>query len=358
MSGRGTQSAEAGAFMRAEISEQPGRWLDLLAGQRAALEAAALLLRDGARAGIIFVARGSSDHAAMYGQYLAQVTLGVPAYLASPSVSSVYGTNVFTADRLVIGISQSGSSPDLLATLQHARDAGAQIVAFTNDPSSPMARIANVHVALSAGPELSVAATKTYTAELVAQYVCIQLASGVGFDTVRATVERLAKEAESVIRSSRTNAPTVVDQLVEANRVLVIGRGYSMSTAKEAALKLMETCGIAASGWSAADAKHGPIGQIVESTPVFLLTSSLGEASVRDLIPGITEKRGRVRLVGSAEQDDDASATALRLPAGLPESCVPIVEIIPFQILALELALRLGRDPDRPIGLSKVTQTV
>lgn len=344
--------------MRSEISEQPDRWRELVSSQRMALESAARLLQEAGSAGVVFVARGSSDHAAMYGQYLAQVVLGIPAYLASPSVSSVYGTNVFGAERLVIGVSQSGSSPDLLATLRHAREAGAKILTLTNDSVSAMARIADVHVDLSAGPEISVAATKTYTAELVAQYACIQLASGVSFDHVREQVERLAEVAESVIRSSHAQAPALVDQLVEADRVLVIGRGYSMSTAKEAALKLMETCAVAASGWSAADAKHGPIGQIVNGTPVFLLTSSLGEASVRDLIPGITEKRGRITLVGSSAPDDYTDAASILLPPGLPETCVAAVEIIPFQVLALELALRLRRDPDRPLGLSKITQTL
>ncbi len=348
---------EPGALMRSEISEQPERWRDLLSSQRTALESAARLLRDAEGGGIVFVARGSSDHAAMYGQYLAQVVLGIPAYLATPSVSSVYGKNVFTAERLVVGISQSGSSPDLLVTLQHAREAGAQILTITNDATSPMARIADVHIDLRAGPELSVPATKTYTAELIGQYAWIHLAAGMSFNSLEIEVERLAVAAASVIRSSQAQAPVLVQELVDADRVLIIGRGYAMSTAKEAALKLMETCAIAASGWSAADAKHGPVGQIVSGTPVFLLTSSLGGASVRGLLPIITERMGRVILVGSLGSEDQADAAWIRLPASLPEGSLPVIEIIPFQVLALELALSLGRDPDRPVGLSKVTRT-
>lgn len=355
----GDVTGTPGALMRSEIMEQPAAWLRLVDSQRSAFEEARALITAGSTDTIVFVARGSSDHAAMYGQYLAQVVLGVPTFLATPSVSSVFERNVYSSRHLVIGVSQSGASPDLVSTLESARGAGARIIALTNDPGSPMGKLADVHIDLSAGPELSVAATKTYTAEILALYLLVKLTGGRSYDGLLADVRALAIQGEQVIARSVDAAASFANEFVSSDRVMVVGRGYSMSTAKEAALKLMETCSVAASGWSAADAKHGPLGQAVEGTPVFCLTSSSqGRESVLALIPDFEAKGARVFVLGSGEPATNATHPfANVLPADIKDDTAPLLEIIPFQLLALELSALLGRDPDRPAGLSKVTLT-
>jgi glutamine---fructose-6-phosphate transaminase (isomerizing) len=344
-----------GALMRAEIAEQPQRWLELVQ-RRSALDAAAALVTGRTPSSLVYAARGSSDHAALYAQYLTQSLLGVPAALATPSVSTMFGRDVFTSDMCVVAVSQSGASPDLVATLESARRRGAATVAFTNDAASPLAGLADVHVPLAAGPERSIAATKTYTAELLALNLWLRAVAGEPADATERSVAALAEHGREVIARSAELAQEVAVSMVHADRTMVIGRGYSVATAREAALKLMETCSLAASGWSAADAKHGPLASVTPGTPVFcLVAESTGRDSVDALVPDLQARGAQLHLVGS----DPGAAGSLAgvLPAELDDALVPVVGIIPFQQLALELALLRGMDPDRPLGLSKVTRT-
>ena len=284
---------EPGRNMRSEIAEQPDRWGILLDSQRDALLAAARLVTDGRVTSVVLVGRGSSDHAATYGQYLVEMVLGRPAGLATPSVTSLIGRDLFDSSTLVVAVSQSGSSPDLVATVASARRSGSPTLSITNDPASELARAADVHIDVCAGPELSVAATKSYTAELVALHAWVRLAAGETYDDVRGDVALGAAAARVVVERSVDVAGAAAAALVDADRVLVIGRGYSLATAKEAALKLIETCALAASGWSAADAKHGPLGQVVTGTPVFLLaTAEFGRDSVLVVAPDVRRAWG------------------------------------------------------------------
>jgi glutamine---fructose-6-phosphate transaminase (isomerizing) len=350
---------EPGRLMRAEIAEQPERWGILLDTQRDALLAAARLVIDGRVASVVLVGRGSSDHAAIYGQYLVEMVLGRPAGLATPSVTSLLGRDLFDSSTLVVAVSQSGSSPDLVATVESARRSGSPTLSLTNDATSDLARAADVHVDLCAGPELSVAATKSYTAELVALHAWVRLAAGEPFDVVRDDVAQAAAAAKVVVERSVGVARAAAAELVDADRVLIIGRGYSLATAKEAALKLIETCALAASGWSAADAKHGPLGQVVAGTPVFLLAASeFGRESVLVIAPDVVARGGRVFPVGVTVADLEGEQGFSHLFPVVHEALVPMLEIIPMQQLALELALLRGRDPDRPTGLTKVTRTL
>lgn len=345
--------------MRNEIAEQPQRWSELVASQRDALIMAGRWIASEDYDSLIFVARGTSDHAALYGQYLYQLEIGRPAYLAAPSVASVFGRNVFTPRNLVVAISQSGASPDLLATLQGASDSGARVIAITNSPDSAMATMADLHIALSAGPELSVAATKTYTAELISLFACVKLAAGWSMDEVESAVSVLAHYGGQLLGSFQPAVTSVAARFCDAERVLVIGRGLSMSSAKETALKLMETCRIAASGWSAADAKHGPIGQIVEGTPVILFTSSaIGAESVIALRPLLISLGAKLYAVGGIRHDAQSEKLIadLRLQP-IDDALLPVLEILPIQLIALELSLARGLDPDSPAGLLKVTVT-
>ena len=353
-----TPTEVPGELMRREIAEQPDRWLDLLADRRAVDEAGrftAQLREAGRLTGFAFAARGSSDHAAIYGQYLAQSLLGVPAAMATPSMATVYGRNVHAPNTCLVAVSQSGASPDLVATLESARSGGSPTIAFTNDPESPLARAADVHVSLAAGPERSVAATKTYTAELLALHLWLRAAAGHPASVVDEEIHALAGHGREVIRRSAELAPGLAERLAAADRAVLIGRAFGAATAREGALKLMETSSIAASGWSAADAKHGPLASVVPGTPVFCFVGEqAGRESVEALLPDLYGRGADVHLVGA-----DAAQPGLAgiLPPGVADALLPVLSIVPLQSLALELALRKGFDPDRPAGLTKVTRT-
>ncbi|WP_104090794.1 SIS domain-containing protein [Cryobacterium sp. N19] len=339
-----------GAHMRAEIAEQPDRWRDLITSQHEAIEAAAELIRGTDPELLVFAARGSSDHAAQYGQYLAHNLLGIPAMLATPSTVTAFGTTLRFPRSVILAVSQSGESPDLLATVRATGESGVPIVAFTNSAASSLAQLGDVHVGLAAGSELSVAATKTYTAELLALYTTISRASGVAWSDIIDAVDVAASAAADLIGGSAPIVAAWTDALLDADRVLIVGRGYSMSTAKEGALKLMETNSIAASGWSAADAKHGPLGQVIDGTPVIFLTASPGgRESVEAFKTDVGGLGGRALAI-------DETFPGLAWP-NLDPALIPLLEIIPLQQLALELALARGMDPDRPPGLLKITQT-
>lgn len=339
-----------GEHMRAEIAEQPDRWIDLIVNQREAIQSAAALIRTTDPELLVFAARGSSDHAAQYGQYLAHNLLHIPAMLATPSTFTAFGTALRFPRSLMLAVSQSGESPDLLATVRATNLAGVPVIAITNDPDSSLAKLGDIHVSLSAGPELSVAATKTYTAELVAIYAVLTQAAGASMDDTYQAVRTVASAAAVVIDGGSSVVSTWTESLIDAPRVLVVGRAYSMSTAKEGALKLMETNSIAASGWSAADAKHGPLGQVIPGTPViFLTTSPGGRESVEAFVDDVQGLGGRPIIL-------DPSFPGMSFP-GLDPALIPVLEIIPLQQLALMLSLARGLDPDRPAGLLKVTQT-
>lgn len=346
----GQDRFEAGAHMRTEIAEQPARWLDLLDHEQAKLLAAAELIRGIDPELLVFAARGSSDHAAMYGQYLAHNVLGIPAMLSTPSTVTAFGTRLNYPTSVMIAVSQSGESPDLLDTVRAAKHTGVPVIALTNNEGSALAGLADVHVCLMAGPELSVAATKTYTAELLALYMVLTLAAGGSWAVAMGKAKAAADAAARVIDQTNASAKDFAHALADADRILVVGRGYSMSTAKEGALKLMETNAIAASGWSAADATHGPLGQVVPGTPVIALTASPGgRESVQAFVEASQALGGRI--------------IELALPGGngpqtIDPALIPLVEIIPLQQLALKLALDRGIDPDKPAGLKKVTKTV
>lgn len=345
-----TAAADPGALMRAEIAEQPDRWVDLAVSERASIEAAAAIIRATEPQLLVFAARGSSDHAAQYGQYLAHNLLRIPAMLSTPSTFTAFGTALRFPRSVMLAISQSGSSPDLLETVRSTKAAGVPVIAFTNDPDSPLAALGDVHVSLSAGPELSVAATKTYTAELLALHAVLSRAAGASRDEVFESVFAIASAAAEVLEHGAPVVETWRAQLADTSQVLVVGRGYSMATAKEGALKLMETNSIAASGWSAADAKHGPLGQVVAGTPVLFLTASPGgRESVESLVDDVVALGGRTIIL-------DSSFPGMARPS-LDPALLPLLEILPLQLLALELAIGRGLDPDRPAGLRKVTQT-
>ncbi|WP_422756609.1 SIS domain-containing protein [Micromonospora sp. WMMD708] len=343
--------------MAADIAEQPAGYARLLStGHAAAIARVAAVVAQRRPRHVVFTARGTSDHAALYGAYLTEIRLGLPAGLASPSAVTVYGARPDLSDALVVGVSQSGGSPDLTEVLRTAREAGALTLAVTNDPDSPLARTAELGVDIAAGHERAVAATKTYTAELLALLLLVEgIRAGDGTLPAdqRAEMERLPELAE------RTLADPTPAQLAPryrfAGQLVTTGRGYAYPTAREAALKLMETSYLPALAFSGADLLHGPLAMTDPDVPVLAVVGSgPGGRSMGEVLPRLGERRADVVVVGSAEVE---GVTRLAVPE-VDERYAPLLDILPLQRLALALALARGEDPDAPRGLKKVTATM
>jgi glucosamine--fructose-6-phosphate aminotransferase (isomerizing) len=326
--------------MATEIAEQPDVLARLLRdGSSAAKQARAAIESYRPRFAVL-AARGTSDHAALYGKYLAEVHLDLPAGLASPSSVTVYGSRPDMHGVLFIAVSQSGESPDLVESLQVARHRGALTLAVTNNAESPLARAADHHVDVRAGAERAVAATKTYTAQLLA----LHLARGTG--DAAPVPEAAARTLEHA-----ATAYALAQRFRDTDRLVTTGRGFSYPTAREAALKLMETSYLAAQAFSGADLLHGPLAMLGPDVPVIAMTTpGRGSAAMAPVLDRLAAAAVEVLRVGPADGLPVATD-------GVAESLLPILEILPLQQLAWRLALDRGGDPDRPRGLSKVTET-
>ncbi|MGB2569725.1 SIS domain-containing protein [Micromonospora citrea] len=343
--------------MAADIDEQPAGYARLLSAAHAEpiARVAAAVARHRPRH-VVFTARGTSDHAALYGAYLTEIRLGLPAGLASPSVVTIYGARPDLSDALVVGVSQSGGSPDLTEVLRTARASGALTLAVTNNPDSPLVEAAELSVDIAAGHERAVAATKTYTAELLALLMLVEgIRAGEGTLPAeeRAALDALPELAE------RTLADPTPAQLAPryrfAGQLVTTGRGYAYPTAREAALKLMETSYLPALAFSGADLLHGPLAMTDPDVPVLAVVGSgPGGRSMGEVLPRLGERRADVVVVGSAEVE---GATRMAVPE-VDERYAPLLDILPLQRLALALALARGEDPDAPRGLKKVTATM
>jgi glucosamine--fructose-6-phosphate aminotransferase (isomerizing) len=337
---------DPGALMAAEIAEQPTVLAGLLEAPESLLDVGARIAASRPRF-VLIAARGTSDHAALYAKYLAEVRMRLPVGLASPSALTVYGAAPDMRDVLFVAVSQSGRSPDLVDSLTVARRQGAVSVAVTNDLDSPLAHAAELAVGIQAGAERAVAATKTYTAELLALDL---LFGGPGAAREAAPIPEAA--AATLALTPDTRLVEQAARLRGTDRIVVTARGYSYATAREAALKLMETSYLSAQAFSGADLLHGPMAMIDETVPVVAVSSpGRGGEAMRPVLERLTALRAEILRVG-AEGDLPIAAD------GVPEHLVPILEILPLQRLAWRLALDRGVDPDRPRGLSKVTQTL
>ncbi|MEU4424143.1 SIS domain-containing protein [Actinoplanes sp. NPDC024001] len=338
--------------MSADIGEQPAGFARLLEGEHAA-EIAAVAAEVARRRprNVLFVGRGTSDHAALYGAYLTEIRLGLPVASASPSAITLYGARPDFTGTLVIGVSQSGGSPDLTSVLGVARENGALTLAVTNNPESTLAQAAELAIDVAAGHERAVAATKTYTAELLALLLLIEgVRAGDGRlpDDERAALAKLPQLAEEAL------ADPAADELAQryrfASSLITTGRGYAYPTARETALKLMETSYLPALAFSGADLLHGPLAMADPDVPVLAVVGDgPGGRSMRDVVARLGERRADVVTIGPAGE--------IRVPA-VDERYSPLLDILPLQKLALSLALARGEDPDAPRGLKKVTSTL
>lgn len=342
---------QPGELMHAEIEEQP-RVLGRLLARRAGTAAAAEAIRAHRPRFVLLAARGSSDHAALYAKYLVEILLQLPAGLVSPSTTTLYGARPDLSEVLLITVSQSGGSPDLLEVTRSARDRGALTVAVTNTPESPLHGAAELALDIGAAPERAVAATKTYTASLLALYLLIDAVRG-GDGSDAAELPGLARSALDTTAGAVAEAVTRY-RFVE--RVITTGRGYSSATAAEAALKLAETSYLAARYYSGADLLHGPVAAVDAETAVLAVAGTgRGGEAMREVLQVVTGQDADVLAIGSAVQGVPAGLR-IEVPETV-EELAPILEILPVQRLALGLALARGINPDRPRALRKATRT-
>ena len=294
-------------------------------------------------------ARGSSDNAATYAKYLFETQLGVTTTSAAPSVQSVYAAAQDLDGALFLAISQSGKSPDLVNQATAAKCAGARVVALVNVVESPLAEVADFVIPMRAGPELSVAATKSYLCSLSA---LLHLAASWKSDTM------LRHALDSVPSLLEANAPedwsSLVDGLEHASNLFVVGRGLGLSAAQEIALKLKETCGLHAEAFSAAEVQHGPMVLVERGFPVLFIVQNDGTLEgTLDVARKFQARDAKVWIAGERSGEG-----ALPLAANIDAVCAPLVVVHRCYIAINALSIRRGRNPDTPPHLKKVTETV
>lgn len=352
----------AGARMAAEMAEQPAVLRRLIARADAIAEEVRALAPSPLH-GSAIVARGSSDHASVYGRYLLELASGRPVSLAAPSLHLLYDAQVDYTGQLAVAVSQSGRTPEIVATLERLGAAGARTLAITNDAASELAGAAGGVIALEAGAELAVPATKTVTAQLLAFALIARGLATASSGSVRPTDRtrrlpfsddelRALPEAVAAVLEDPAPARAAARALRDDTRLVVTARGLLYGAALESALKLQETAAIAADGLSSADLRHGPITIVEAGFPVIAVSAGDGPAAadVAELVGLLRERGARVLTVAPH------AAADLPLPA-VTEGLAPIVAVVRAQQLAFELALLRGRDPDAPANLSKVTAT-
>jgi glutamine---fructose-6-phosphate transaminase (isomerizing) len=340
--------------MRAEIAQQPAA---LAATLDALLPLAGEIERLGAGARhVLFIARGSSDNAAVYGQYLCSVRAERLATLASPSVATAYRAQVDLNGVLAVSVSQSGRTEEIVATQEWAGACGARTVAVTNGAGSPLAEQADLALVTRAGEELAVPATKTYTTQLAALAVL-----GLALAGDRAGLEQLREVPVAIEQAlgAADAAEALAVRLTYVQRLVVSAGGYAYAIARELALKLEEACYVTALGLSYADLEHGPIAVVDAATPALLLAAAQDATmlgAMTDLARRCRAEGAHVYGIGGDEAFAAVCDAALPDP-GLSAELAPLTLVVPGQLLTEALARAKGIDPDRPRALRKVTQT-
>ena len=358
-------TAPAITRMRAEIAETPAVVARLLDEGAAEIARAASAIRAADPAWVSLVARGTSDHAALYLRYLIETELGIPAGLAAPSAVTIYGAELRWRGGLVVAVSQSGRSPDLVAVVEAARAGGARTVAIVNDAASPLAAASDHVIDCRAGEERSVAATKSYVAQLAAGAALVAaIRPDASLGRPLGLVPALLATALDRAGAGILDSAPIVDAFAGSDRSIVIGRGYDYATALETALKLKETGRLFAEGYSTADFSHGPVVLTGPEVPVLVVRPGgrMGP-SVDEGIAAARAAGGRPWVVvgegdaGPVAGADPERLIRLPMPGDLPEALAPLLTILPGQLLAEAVSRRRGYDPDAPPGLRKVTLT-
>ena len=337
--------------MRSEIAEIPAvfqKLSDQIPEISKAVDALSLTNIDS----VILVARGTSDNAALFLKYLIETKIGIPCGLASPSVVTIYKSNLRFTNTLVIGISQSGQSPDIVSYTKAAKAGGAKSISFTNDPDSPLAKATDLHLYLEAGTEKAVAATKSYSAELLLSYIFVSIWAKQSIDLISLisasndAVGKLAKVSE------------IVDAFDHKFGITTMGRGFAYANAQECALKIQETLKIPVSSFSSADYLHGPISSLTQnSRVVFLAPSGVAHEAMDKTVNRIREITKYLYWIGSGFPSLTGEVS-IGGSIGLSEQESVIVDSIVLQQFAMTLAIKNNLNPDAPAGLLKVTQTI
>jgi glucosamine--fructose-6-phosphate aminotransferase (isomerizing) len=342
--------------LRDEILEQPEVAARFLRRAPEIVGPLADTIRDRGCEQVVIAARGTSDHAAIYAQYVLGVRHGLSVGLGTPSVISLYRAEPRLDRALVVGISQSGASPDVVAVIEAGRRQGAPTLAITNDPESPLARAAETSIDLGAGSELAVAATKTYTTELLAIAALSAVMSG---DPTDAAALLAIPDAMRDALELEPQVESMAADQAGADRALVLARGYEYATAREWALKLKELARVFADPYSAADFEHGPLALLEPAVPVLAMVRPGPTATT---LVALLDRLRTDMDADIAVVSDQGDALALArwpfaLPPGTPEWLGPIVSIVVGQLHALHLTRARGLDPERPRNLDKVTRT-
>ncbi|MCD4687544.1 MAG: SIS domain-containing protein [Anaerolineae bacterium] len=346
-------------YLEQEIAAQPTVLQRLLSEETTTANQIAAAIRDFNPAFVHIAARGTSDNAARYAQYLFGAYARLPVALATPSLHTLYATPPNLGRAAVLGISQSGQSEDVCQVLTDAREQGALTVAITNDPASPMAQTAAYHLHLGAGEEKSVAATKTYTAQLTAMAMLVTAL--VDDAEQRAMLAELPRYASQTLTDHITGPlrdPKWVERYRYMDQFAVIGRGFNYCTAFEINLKVKELCYITGDAYSEADFRHGPIAVVGPGFPVLVIApKGKAQGVILDLIDKLHEKQAELIVVSNDDTAFTHAQNTLRLPVDIPEWLSPVVAVLHGQVFAMRLAIAKGYAVDQPRGLTKVTVT-
>jgi len=341
--------------MLEEIAEQPAALAQTIQSESAKVAELGRFLRERDIDLIVLVARGSSDNAALFGRYLLEITTGIPVSLSAPSVYTLYNARLKLNRALVVGVSQSGEGEDINLVLESARSYGAYTVGMTNEVDSTMTRIVDQALLTQGGRERSVAATKTFTGQMMLFYL---LAAELG-DPSRQIRYDLIPEFAAKALEQKSAVLELVQRYVFMENCVVVGRGLAYANAYELALKLMETCYVVAERFSSADFLHGPLAMIERHFPVLVFAPpGVMLSGVRELIGRLGELHADVMAISSDLDLAGACSRSIIMPKEIDEFLAPIPYIIPGQLFAALLAQAKGLNPDAPRSLSKVTRTL
>ncbi|MEA2207194.1 MAG: hypothetical protein QOE77_3970 [Blastocatellia bacterium] len=343
------------SLMLQEIAQQPSALAATIAAEQSKIVRLGTFLKQRDIDLIVLVARGSSDNAALFGRYLLEITTGIPVSLSAPSVHTLYGAKLKLGHALVVGVSQSGEGEDINRVLENARAGGAYTVGITNEADSAMVDLVDETLLMHGGRERAVAATKTYTGQMMLFYMLAtalaEKAPSFDYNAIPDLAAR-ALEQETAIRE-------LVQRFVFMENCVVVGRGLAYANAYELALKLMETCYVVAERFSSADFLHGPVAMVERHFPVILFAPpGVMLDGTRELIKRLRELRADTVAITGDLETAALCSRAIIMPREIDEFLAPIPYIIPAQLFAALLAEAKGLDADAPRSLSKVTRTL
>jgi glucosamine--fructose-6-phosphate aminotransferase (isomerizing) len=341
------------SLMLEEIAEQPAVLARTIENEKAKISRLGDFLRSKDIDLIVIAARGSSDNASLFGRYLLEITTGIPVSLSAPSVFTLYDARIKLDRALVIGVSQSGEGADINLVLEKAKASGAFTLGITNEAESSMARIADETLLIHAGREKSVAATKTYTGQMLHFYFLAEALSQKDL-----SIEKIPQFTEQAL-GLRASIEKLVERYLFMENCVVVGRGLNYGNSYELALKLMETCYVVAERFSSADFFHGPLAVVERRFPVILFApAGVTKKSSFDLLNRLKELHADSFSITNDREIAALSSVSLELSGEIDEFLSPIPFIVPAQLFAALLAEAKGINPDQPRSLSKVTKTL